>query len=138
MTSAAGCQKVCNGQKQTSHDCLANMQAPLDVLPQSRLERWAVVRPLILAVNRAGALHIPADKASDLSSRYCLAIAFWTGVRVLAISVSDSGHFLYLKSCKLRREPAEYTCLDGQAAICMSGAVGMDRSIGGQAVIRAC
>lgn len=41
----------------TSHNCLANVQAACDVLPQDCLEGWAVVRPLIRTMDGACSLH---------------------------------------------------------------------------------
>ena len=40
----------------TSHDCLANVQAACDVLSQDCLEGWAVVRPLVMAMDWARSL----------------------------------------------------------------------------------
>ena len=45
------------GLEHTSHDSLANGEAPADVLPQDGLKDRAVVRPLIPSMDRAGTLH---------------------------------------------------------------------------------
>ena len=49
----------------TSHDCLANVQAAIDVLPQGALKGQAVVWPLVAPMHRAGGLHRSAGAFSS-------------------------------------------------------------------------
>ena len=44
----------------TSHDCLADVQAPIDVLSQGSRKGRAVVWPLIAPMHRASSLHASA------------------------------------------------------------------------------
>ena len=49
----------------TSHDCLADVQAAVNVLPQGGLEGRAVVWPLVAPMHRAGGLHRSAGAFSS-------------------------------------------------------------------------